>query len=60
MTEADPLHSFQSPLTGRYASEEMSRVFSPSHRYGLWRDLWIWLAEAERDLGLPITDSQIG
>jgi len=50
---------YDSPLVGRYASEEMSRVFSPGHRYGLWRDLWIWLAEAQKDLGLPITDAQI-
>jgi adenylosuccinate lyase len=50
---------FESPLVGRYASEEMSRIFSSGYRYGLWRDLWIALAEAEKELGLAITDEQI-
>jgi adenylosuccinate lyase len=59
MRSTDPRTTYESPLTERYASEEMSRIFSPAHRYGLWRDLWIWLAEGERDLGLPITEAQI-
>ena len=55
----DPHDRFESPLVGRYASAEMSRIFSNRHRYGLWRDLWIALAEAEMELGLPIEESQI-
>ena len=39
---------YESPLEGRYASEAMRRVFSPDHRYGTWRRLWLALAEAER------------
>ncbi len=50
---------YESPLEGRYASEKMRRVFSPDHRYGTWRRLWLVLAEAEQQLGLPITDAQI-
>jgi adenylosuccinate lyase len=46
--------TFVHPLTGRYASAEMSRIFSPATRYRTWRRLWIALAEAQRDLGLPI------
>jgi adenylosuccinate lyase len=47
------------PLTERYASEEMSYIFSAEYRFRTWRKLWIALAEAEQELGLPITDQQI-
>ena len=50
---------YESPLEGRYASEAMRRVFSPDHRYGTWRRLWLALAEAEQQLGLPVTDAQL-
>ncbi len=49
----------QNPLYERYASPEMARIFSAHHRFGLWRRLWIALAECERELGLPITEEQI-
>lgn len=42
------------PLTERYASKEMQAIFSPTHRYGTWRRLWLALAEAQRELGLEI------
>jgi len=47
------------PLTERYASREMSYLFSPDFKFRTWRRLWIALAEAERELGLPIGDRQI-
>ncbi|HUP58926.1 MAG TPA: adenylosuccinate lyase [Thermoanaerobaculia bacterium] len=47
------------PLTERYASPEMSYIFSSDYRFRTWRKLWIVLAEAEKELGLPITDAQI-
>jgi adenylosuccinate lyase len=47
------------PLTERYASREMSYLFSADFKFRTWRRLWIALAEAERELGLPITDAQI-
>jgi len=50
---------YQSPLVQRNASPEMSGNFSPNRKFGLWRRLWIALAEAERELGLPITKAQI-
>jgi adenylosuccinate lyase len=50
---------FESPLVSRYAGEEMSRTFSPLARFRAWRRLWIALAEAEKELGLAITDAQI-
>lgn len=46
--------TYQHPLTGRYASREMQRVFSPANRYGTWRRLWLALAESEAEVGLPI------
>jgi len=48
------LDGFDHPLTGRYASEEMRRLFSTGHRYTTWRRMWLALAEAERELGLEI------
>ncbi len=50
---------YASPLTGRYGSGEMSRVFSDQFKFSTWRQLWIALAEAEADLGLPISAKQI-
>ncbi|HUP45502.1 MAG TPA: adenylosuccinate lyase [Thermoanaerobaculia bacterium] len=51
--------SASNPLTERYASAEMSYLFSSDYKFRTWRRLWIALAEAEKELGLPITDEQI-
>jgi len=51
--------SYDNPLVGRYASEEMNRLWSPGRKFRTWRTLWVALAEAERELGLPITADQI-
>ncbi len=50
---------YTSPLSERYASPEMQYIFSPEKKFRTWRRLWIALAEAEQELGLPITDEQI-
>ncbi|HTI49482.1 MAG TPA: adenylosuccinate lyase, partial [Planctomycetaceae bacterium] len=50
---------YRNPLISRYASQEMSRLWSPQRIHSTWRRLWVALAEAERELGLPITDAQI-
>jgi len=50
---------YQSPLTGRYASEEMQYIFSQDNKFRTWRKLWIALAETEHELGLNITKEQI-
>jgi adenylosuccinate lyase len=50
---------YDNPLIRRYASKAMSFLFSPQFKHQTWRKLWIHLAEAERDLGLPITPEQI-
>ncbi|MBI4567695.1 MAG: adenylosuccinate lyase [Planctomycetes bacterium] len=44
--------TFEHPLAGRYASEEMRRLFSDQRRFETWRAIWIALAECERDLGV--------
>ena len=49
----------QKGLMGRYASKEMSYVWSPDMKFSTWRKLWIALATAEKELGLNITDEQI-
>lgn len=50
---------YESPLNTRYASREMLELFSPQYKFRTWRRLWIALAEAEKELGLNITDEQI-
>jgi adenylosuccinate lyase len=50
---------FDHPLIERYASKDMARLFSPRARHTAWRDLWICLAEAEEQLGFPVTKAQI-
>lgn len=53
------LNKYQSPLSDRYASKEMSYLFSPHFKYLTWRKLWVALAKSQKTLGLPITDKQI-
>jgi adenylosuccinate lyase len=50
---------YTSPFAERYSSKDMLYLFSPDKKFRTWRRLWIALAEAERKLGLPITDGQI-
>jgi adenylosuccinate lyase len=50
---------YESPLVRRYASPEMVEVFSDRAKFRTWRKVWLALAEAERELGLPIEKSQV-
>ena len=50
---------YVSPLSERYASREMQYIFSPEKKFCTWRRLWVALAEAENELGLPVTKEQI-
>ena len=50
---------YSSPLNSRYASKEMSYIFSDDMKFTTWRKLWVALAESEKELGLNITDEQI-
>lgn len=48
-----------SPLTGRYSSLEMQKLFSMQTRYSTWRKLWLYLAKSQKELGLDITDEAL-
>lgn len=50
---------YSNPLAERYSSKEMLENFSPNKKFSTWRKLWLALAEAEKELGLNITDEQI-
>ncbi|WP_317347869.1 adenylosuccinate lyase [Pusillibacter faecalis] len=50
---------YESPLASRYASEFMLHLFSADMRIETWRRLWVALARAEHNLGLPITAGQV-
>ncbi len=52
-------NNYTSPLSERYPSREMKYLFSPEKKFRTWRRLWIALAEAEKELGLDITQEQI-
>ena len=51
--------NYESPLSSRYADEEMKYLFSEEKKFRTWRKLWIALAQAEHELGLPVTQKQI-
>ena len=51
--------NYVSPLSERYASKEMQYIFSPDMKFRTWRKLWVALAEAEHELGLPVTREQV-
>ena len=54
------MHEFyENPLCGRYADDEMKRIFSDERKFSTWRRLWLLLAESEQALGVPITDAQL-
>jgi adenylosuccinate lyase len=57
--EQKNLDRYVHPLADRYASREMQAIFSPGHRFGCWRRLWLALAEAEQELGLPVSDEAL-
>jgi adenylosuccinate lyase len=50
---------YDNPLIGRYATSEMSTLWGPQRKFSTWRRLWVALAEAEAELGVPITQHQI-
>ena len=50
-------NKYESPLSSRYASQEMQYIFSPDKKFSTWHRLWIALARAEMELGLPVTAS---
>ncbi|CAB1341463.1 unnamed protein product [Coregonus sp. 'balchen'] len=58
-TFGDEFNKYRSPLVSRYASKEMAYNFSDRKKFTTWRKLWIYLAKAEKALGLPVTEAQV-
>ncbi len=52
-------NSYESPLASRYASREMLYIFSPDKKFTTWHRLWVALARAEHELGLPVSAEQV-
>jgi adenylosuccinate lyase len=50
---------YDNPLIARYASADMARLWGPQRKFRTWRRLWVVLAEAEAELGLPIREEQL-
>merc|ERR1719359_965382 len=55
----DEHKKYSHPLVDRYASSEMSYIFSPACKFTTWRKLWLALAVCEKSLGISITDDQV-
>lgn len=54
-----PHDIYENPLISRYASREMAALWGDQRKFSTWRRLWVWLAEAESELGLGVTADQI-
>jgi len=50
---------YENPLIERYSSKEVLKIFSADNKFQTWRKLWVALAEAEKELGLNISQEQI-
>lgn len=50
---------YESPLNTRYASREMSHLWSDLYKHSTWRRIWVALAESQHELGLPVTKAQV-
>ncbi|MGH7552544.1 MAG: adenylosuccinate lyase [Longimicrobiales bacterium] len=57
--EAAPADVYRNPLVERYASREMSRIFSDAVKFRTWRRLWLVLAESQKELGLDISEAAL-
>ena len=56
---ANPYDTYTSPLAARNASPEMLRLWSPRHKFNTWRRIWLAVAEAQHELGLPVSKEQV-
>lgn len=50
---------YENPLNTRYASREMRGLWSAQRKHSTWRRLWVALAEAQRELGLDVSEAQL-
>ncbi|WP_145220594.1 adenylosuccinate lyase [Gimesia alba] len=51
--------TYENPLISRYASQEMSQIWSAQKKHSTWRRLWVALAESQHEMGLPVTVEQV-
>lgn len=51
--------TYVTPLVERFATREMAELWSAQRKFSTWRRCWLALAEAEQEMGLPISDEQI-
>ncbi|MBY0308762.1 MAG: adenylosuccinate lyase, partial [Phycisphaerales bacterium] len=56
---SSPYDTYASPLAARNASEQMLRLWSPRHKFNTWRRVWLAVAEAQHELGLPVSKEQV-
>jgi len=59
MASSSPHDRYQSPLAGRYASDEMQTIWSARHKFSIWRKIWLAVAQAQHECGLPVSQDQI-
>ena len=57
--DTSPHDTYRNPLTTRYASEAMRRLWSEQRKFSTWRRLWLELARAQQRLGLDVADGQL-
>ncbi len=58
-TPTSKFDTYTSPLAERNASKEMLRLWSPRHKFQTWRRIWLAVAEAQHELGLPVSKEQV-
>jgi adenylosuccinate lyase len=58
-TSPSPYDTYTSPLASRNASPPMLRLWSSRHKFNTWRRIWLAVAEAQHELGLPVTREQV-
>jgi adenylosuccinate lyase len=56
---SSPYDTYSSPLASRNASAQMLRLWSPRHKFNTWRKVWLAVAEAQHELGLPVSKEQV-
>ena len=58
-SHASPYDTYSSPLASRNASQAMLTLWSPRHKFNMWRKIWLAVAQAQHELGLPVTKEQV-
>jgi len=59
MSETSPYDTYTSPLATRNASEAMLKLWSARHKFNTWRRIWLAVAEAQHEMGLPVSKEQV-